>query len=381
LHGTALEEMQDELARTWQQCNRTASGLGVELVMIGILPTVRERELTVANMSHMTRYRALNQQILKMRKGRPLKLDIKGRDHLRTTHRDILLEAATTSFQIHLQIPVARAHRYYNAALILSAPMVAATANSPYFCGLDLWDETRIPLFEQAVQVTLLRASKTNRVTFGTGYVEHSLLECFSENLELFAPLLPTIMDEGSTQLAHLRLHNGTIWRWNRPLIGFCPDGRPHLRLEHRVVPAGPSIIDTIANAALFYGLVTNLAAQARAPETRLPFEQARENFYAAAKDGLNAEITWLGGKQGSVGALLRERLLPMAQRGLERQGLAASTIDRYLDIVAERVRSGRTGAAWQRAYVAKHGKDMQALVDAYRVHLRSGAPVHEWEI
>jgi gamma-glutamyl:cysteine ligase YbdK (ATP-grasp superfamily) len=381
LRGSALSQMQGELTALWDQCNQTAQGLDAELLMIGILPTVRERELTVANMSSMTRYQALNQQILRLRKGKPLKLDIKGRDHLKTSHRDILLEAAATSFQVHLQIPGARAHRYYNAAIALSAPMVAVSANSPYFCGLDLWDETRIPLFEQAVQVTLSRAAKTNRVGFGTGYVKSSLFECFEENLERFVPLLPTTMSEPPEKLAHLRLHNGTIWRWNRPLIGLGENQRPHLRLEHRVIPAGPSIIDTIANAALFYGLVTSLATQERAPETQFPFSQARDNFYAAAKDGLNAQVTWLGEKRGAMCDLLRQRLLPMARRGLQRLDLNAANIDRYLGVIEERVRRKQTGACWQRAYVAKHGKDMQALVNAYRTHLRSGAPVHEWSL
>lgn len=225
------------------------------------------------------------------------------------------------------------------------------------------------------------RTAKTNRVTFGTGYVQKSLGECFEENLELFEPLLPTIMDEPLEKLAHLRLHNGTIWRWNRPLIGFGPDGRPHLRLEHRVIAAGPSIIDTIANAALFYGLVTSLAARARAPEAQLPLAQARENFYSAARDGLAAQITWLGGGQGSVRDLLLGRLLPLARRALERGGLNSATIDRYLGVIEQRLRTGRTGAAWQRAHVAKYGKDMPSLVSTYRANLRSGAPVHEWDI
>lgn len=381
LAGSVLKDMEADLGRIWRRCNDTASTLGAELLMIGILPTVRERELTVSNMSSMTRYQALNQQVLRMRRGRPLKLDIKGRDHLKTTHRDIVLEAAATSFQIHLQVPARRAHRYYNAALVLSAPMVAAAANSPYFGGLELWQETRIPLFEQAVQVALSRTAKANRVTFGTGYVQQSLCECFEENLERFAPLLPTVMDEPPEKLAHLRLHNGTIWRWNRPLIGFGPKGRPHLRLEHRVIAAGPSIIDTIANAALFYGLVTSLAARARAPEAQLPFVQARENFYSAAKNGLAAQITWLGGGQEPVRELLLNRLLPLARTALKRRGLSAATVDRYLGVIEQRVCTGRTGAAWQRAYVAKYGKDMASLVSAYRINLRSGAPVHEWTI
>ncbi|MFQ5993742.1 MAG: hypothetical protein ACE5K1_01500 [Acidiferrobacterales bacterium] len=201
------------------------------------------------------------------------------------------------------------------------------------------------------------------------------------KNLQLYPPLLPTAIEDESARLPHLRLHNGTIWRWNRPLIGFCPKGRPHKRIEHRVVPAGPSIIDTVANAALFFGLVNTLARQARAPEAQLPFEQARTNFYTAAKDGLDAEIVWLQGKPMPIRALLLDELLAMPQRGLEKQGLAPGAIRRFLNIIEARVRSARNDAAWQRAHVEKHGKDVEGPVAAYRAHPRGGAPVHEWEL
>ncbi|HEY5720332.1 MAG TPA: glutamate--cysteine ligase, partial [Gammaproteobacteria bacterium] len=179
---------------------------------------------------------------------------------------------------------------------------------------------------------------------------------------------------------AHLRLHNGTIWRWNRLLLGSDADARPHLRLEHRTLPAGPTLVDCIANAALFYGLVSELAADPAAPEQGLPFARARDNFYAAARDGLAAEVTWLNGRHGSVTALFVERLLATARRGLERLGVERGDRDDYLELIEARVRTGRTGSAWQRAWVRRHGADMHGLAAAYLDGQRSGRPVHEWE-
>ena len=176
-------------------------------------------------------------------------------------------------------------------------------------------------------------------------------------------------------------MQNGTIWRWNRPLIGFDADGTPHLRIEHRVVPSGPSLIDTIANAAFFFGLVQNLGTAPTAPETVLNFDQAKTNFYAAAKDGLRSEIVWLGEKSGPISELLMEQLLPMSRRGLEELKLNKSDIDLYLGIIEGRVKKGQNGAVWQRRYVEKHGKDMRELTRAYRDRQRRGNPVHEWTV
>jgi hypothetical protein len=379
LSGNVLRNMEENFTRTWRQCNEVARTLDAELLMIGILPTVQDRDLTLAHMSSMERYKALNEQVLKLRRGRPITLDIHGRDHLRTTHENVMLEAAATSFQIHLQVPQAASVRFFNSAAILAAPMVAASANSPYLFGCDLWDETRIPLFEQAVAVSPLVASKKNRVAFGHSYVRQSLLEYFQENLESYDVLLPTLKNDPIETLCHLRLHNGTIWRWNRPLIGFNEDGTPHLRIEHRVVPAGPSVVDTIANAALFFGLVRSLSMASVAPETVLPFEQARDNFYTAAKHGLRASIVWFDGKQVPIRALLLKQLLPLAQRGLEALGLADADITRYLSVIESRLDNSQNGATWQRSYVNRHGKDMMRLIRAYREHQQSGAPVHEW--
>ncbi len=381
--GDALSRMHRELEANWGYCRSVAQQLEADLVMVGTLPTVRDEMLTLQHMSAMERYRALNEQVLRLRQGRPLQLDIQGVHHLRTEHNDVMLEAATTSFQIHLQVEQQRAVRYYNAMQILSAPMVALTANSPLLFGKRLWQETRIPLFEQSVAVGGFAGAAfgpMKRVSFGTGYARHSLMEVFAENRDHFPLLLPVEMGEETARLNHLRLHNGTIWRWNRPLIGFDDDGTPHLRIEHRVIPAGPSVPDTIANSAFFFGVVHSLAEQEAPPEQLLPFATARDNFYQAARLGLAAPVNWLGGEHGRMHELLKS-LLPLAREGLRQQGCDEADTDLYLGIIEARLESRQTGAAWQLAWLDKHGEEMAGLVAAYREQHDSGEPVHRWKI
>lgn len=384
LEGLVFSAMHNELTDTWQRCGQTAAGLDARLVRIGILPTVENEHLNLANMSKMQRYRALNREVVRMRQGKPIVLDINGREHLRVTHRDVMLESAATSFQIHLQLAPDAAVRLFNASIALSAPLVALSANSPYLFGKDVWDETRIPLFEQAVAVGGFEGASfgpIRRVSFGTGYVRHSLFECFEENRQHFPVMLPVKLDEARDRFAHVRLHNGTIWRWNRPLVGLDEAGRPHLRLEQRVVPAGPTAIDEIANAAFFYGAVTELAHQPQPIEQQLEFDRARDNFYQAARLGLRAVVSWAEGRQVPIKELILKQLLPLARQGLDRLGVASADRDQYLGIIHERVQTEVTGAHWQRAYIAQHGHDMAALTAAYYERQQTDEPVHQWTV
>ncbi len=373
----AFAAMHRELAALWRACELEAARHSARMLMIGILPTVSQDDLSLANMSSLQRYRALNEQVFRLRGGAPLRLDIHGHDHLQLEHRDVMLEAATTSFQIHLKVDAGQAARAFNCAKMLSAPMVALAANSPYLFGHDLWAETRIPLFEQAVAVGGSDYSK--RVTFGIRYAQDSILECFEANRSRYPVLLPTLLDTPLEQLAHLRLHNGTIWRWNRPLIGFDADGRPHIRIEHRVAPSGPSPRDLVANAAFYFGAMAALLARPTPPEELLPFAAARSNFYAAARAGLTGPARW-DGRVGPLDQLCLQQLLPLARQGLERLGVTADESNRWLNLVQARIASGRTGAAWQRTWVARHGADFAGLVQAYRQGQQSDRPVHEWE-
>jgi hypothetical protein len=242
-----------------------------------------------------------------------------------------------------------------------------------------LWEETRIPVFEQAVSVGA--SDYSHRVTFGIRYAEQSITECFTANLERYPVLLPDLMDTPTEELAHLRLHNGTVWRWNRPLVGFDEQGEPHYRIEHRVVAAGTSALDIVADVALFVGLMLRLMQDPEPVERRLSFEVAKANFYAAARYGLRAPVRWFSDGAGELGQLLREELLPLAAEGLRGAGLEAEEVARWLGIVRQRVASGQTGSAWQRAWVDRYGADWPGLVDAYAARQTVGRPVHEWLI
>ncbi len=381
LQGRAFSRLEDELETTLGMCRKTARSMDLALVTIGILPTVEADMLKPAFMSHMVRYQSLNDRIMALRDGKPIELRIEGEPDLNATHSNVMLEAATTSFQIHLQCRPQLAVRDFNASLIVSAPMVAASANSPFLFGHTLWDETRIPLFEQAVDAGPRYPA---RVSFGQGYVRGSLFEIFDENRREHPILVPAVRDAPPNRFAHVRFHNGTLWRWNRPLIGFDFDGQVHVRIEHRVAPAGPTVKDCLANSAFYFGLVRGLGLDATPLDTKLPFATARDNFYSAARYGLSSRVRWvIGGKERELGmrTLIMDELMPIARRGLEDRDVPAAEIDEYLGIVAARVDSSQNGAAWQRRWVTMNGPDFHALTRAYRALQEAGAPVHTWPL
>ncbi len=378
LQGKSFSRLHDELRATWTKCVNCARMIDVHLLQIGILPTISVDDLHTGNMSGMTRFAALNEQVLERRGGAPFQIDISGLTRLQRTHPNVLLEAAATSFQVHLQVQPEHAAALYNASLLASAACVGAATNSPMFLGKQLWMETRIPVFEQSVDVG---ADGFKHVTFGSGYVQQSLFEVFEENLAAYQPLIPQVDDAAPSRFAHLRLHNGTIWRWNRPLVGFDYDGTPHLRLEHRVIPAGPSLIDNIANAAFFYGLVLNFAEEIEALRDEIPFAAAKRNFYRAARHGIDAEVHWRGGEVAHLKDLILRELLPRARLGLLSQNIPESEVQEFLHIVARRVELAQTGAHFMRAWLAKHGAHYERLVLAYLDRQTEGAPVYQWRI
>ena len=378
LQAKALRRMEASLQQTWQRCQQTAADMGRDIVMIGILPSVREEQLTLSSMTRSNRYQALNEQVFRLRNGLPIHLHIVGPDTLKTEHFDVMLEAGTTSFQIHLQTPLQDAACSFNRALLYSAPMVAMSANSPFLFGRRLWDETRIPLFEQAVECGELAH---RRVSFGDDYIHGSLLECFEDNIRNYPVLVPFLSDAEPERLIHLRFHNGTIWRWNRPLIGFDGSGIPHLRIENRVVPSGPTIVDSIANAAFFWGLMSSRALDCADLLAHFPFLTVRQNFYACARDGLKARVDWPHSQLTDVRELILDLLLPQAHEGLHQLGIDTVDIGHYLGIIRERVTTGQNGAEWQRLWVDRHGADMQELTLAYLQQQKSGLPVARWEL
>ncbi|MGB1540242.1 MAG: hypothetical protein ACPG80_04720, partial [Rickettsiales bacterium] len=360
--GDALSQMHNELESTWQACTACAGEMGLNALAIGVLPTLKDKMLSPETMSTYKRYEALNKQLFAMQGDEEIAFHIEEGEGLHLEQADIMLEAAATSLQVHFQIPQRRAVRAYNASQIASAPLVSASCNAPYLYGKALWEETRIAIFERAVPGGHLRDEEgrlITRVGFGSGYAKESLMEPFSENMTGYPPLLPTDLGGTPEMLNHLRLHNGTVWRWNRPLIGVDENtGEASLRIEHRAMSAGPTISDIMANIAFYLGLTTALMMEETAPETQLPFAKARDNFYAAAQNGLNAELAWLDGKNHKAQDLCMA-LTQAARKGLEQLGILEDDIARYVDgILVPRIASGQTGSAWQKAYIAKHGPE-----------------------
>ncbi|MEY4880239.1 MAG: hypothetical protein RJB62_1708 [Pseudomonadota bacterium] len=390
LEGTVFSDARAAFETLLGDANEVARGLGGQLVMIGTLPTIREGDLTLDNLTPSKRFYALNTEVLRQRGGRPLRIDIEGEERLVSEHYDVMMEAGTTSFQVHLKTPVSVAHRYFNASVMASAPVLAAAVNAPFLLGKSLWDETRIPLFEQSVDLHGRPSEKgapgSPRVTFGSGYAKESLFELLAENSDSYPGLLPILFDDPPDHYRHISLQNGTLWRWNRPLVGADDTGRPHLRHETRGIPAGPSFLDSLANAAFHIGLVFHLVAEDWDKEPKIPFADAKANFYAAARHGLNARFTWPGSDGRSragiaVPELILEELLPAAREGLRLAGVAPSEATFFLSIIESRVRTGQTGASWQRAFVARHGKDFLRLMSAYCENQRARLPVHAWAI
>ena len=383
LHNKVLSSFEHKLNSLWQHCTKTAQSLDTDILGIGILPSLHDDDLTTTNISLLDRYKALNEQVLRQRKGVDIELNINGQDHLQVKHKDVMLEAAATSLQIHIQVPQSVSTRYYNASVLLSAPMVAISANSPCLFGRRLWQETRIPVFEQAVPTGGYGGAAEgpiHRVSFGFDYARASLFECFQENLEHYPVLLPVRYQTPPEDFRHLRLHNGTIWRWNRPLIGFDADGTPHLRIEHRVCASAPSTLDNIANIAFYYGLVHYYANLDRPPEYDMPFADAKNNFYRAAQVGLKHKTRWFDKNTDTLQKIILDKLLPEAETGLYKLGIDQEDCKRYLSIIEQRAISNLTGSQWQLNFLNAHQDDCTLLTLNYLRNQKTGRPVHEWD-
>lgn len=384
LSDKVLSTFERKLETLWQQCAGTAASLNSNIIGIGILPTLQDSDLTLENLSLLDRYKALNEQVLRQRKGGEIELNINGLDHLQLSHKDVMLEAAATSLQIHIQVPQDLAARYYNASVLLSAPMVAVSANSPCLFGQRLWQETRIPVFEQAVPTGGYGGAASgpvHRVSFGSDYIRHSLYECFQENREHFPVLLPVHYQSKPDEVRHLRLHNGTIWRWNRPLIGFDENQTPHLRIEHRVCASAPTTIDNIANIAFYYGLVHYYATTEEPPENVMPFADAKNNFYRAAQLGLKHKTSWLSKNTDTLQKIILEKLLLQAETGLYKLGIDQADSQRYLSVIEQRIASNKTGSQWQLDFLNAHQGNRTQLTLNYLRNQTTGQPVHQWDL
>ncbi|CAN5870436.1 glutamate-cysteine ligase family protein [soil metagenome] len=397
LDGNGLSAFEDGIRATLNDGEARAGDVGSHLVMVGILPTLGPGHMTAQTLSANPRYELLSDQILAAR-GEDIKVAIHGQERLSVTTDTIIPEAACTSTQLHLQVSPDDFAAHWNAAQAVAGVQLAVGANSPFLLGKELWRETRIALFEQATDTRseeLVAQGVRPRVWFGERWI-NSIFDLFEENVRYFPALLPIVDDEdpvailerGDTPgLGELRLHNGTIYRWNRPIYDVVGD-RPHLRVENRVLPAGPTVVDTMANAAFYFGLVRALVTDERPLWSQMSFSAAEENFHQAAQHGIDASLYWPA--MGSVPAteLVLRRLLPMAYRGLDSLGVDRADRDRLLGIVEQRCLTGRNGATWlaqafHSRYRREPGRRFEALrlvTGRYRELMHSNQPVHEWE-
>jgi len=409
LDGRPFSGLSREMHGVLERVRLAARAHGGRVAMIGILPTLREEDLHRSAITDSHRYRALNHGIQRLRQ-EPFRVEIAGSggELLAIQRDDVVLEGANTSFQVHLRVAPERFGRAYNAAQLATAPVLAVAGNSPLFLGRRLWEETRIALFEQAVddRDEAGRGRLASRVAFGNGWVRDGALELFEESVRLHDPLLPMLADEdpldclaagGLPELDELRLHQSTVWRWNRAIYDAGYGG--HLRIEMRALPAGPTIVDMLANAAFHVGVALAAAPGAAEWTTTMPFARANANFYQAARHGLDAELDWPADADGPGGrgdpvpprriraAELVRALVPRARRGLEHAGVPGDEIERLLGVVDERAASGQTGAVWQRRTLAalepRLGQEraLAAMLERYLELSHSDQPVHTWPL
>ncbi len=398
LAGRPFSELGRELNQLLDRVAGAAGNCGGRQALIGILPTLSPADLGSGMMTDAPRYRALSNGLRRLR-GDPFLIRIAGADPLELASENVGVEGANTSFQVHLRVDPADFTRTYNAIQLATAPVLAVSGNSPTFLGHRLWEETRIALFKQSVDDRPGHGPRRRlaRTALGTGWLRGGALELFTESVRLHRPLLPVLGSRPSAvgpgwqapSLDELRLHQGTVWRWNRAI--YDPASGGHLRIEMRALPAGPTVVDMLANAAFLIGLSLWLAEQDQRWTYALPFERAEHGFYRAAEQGLSALLIWPSGQRDQVRTLpareLVAELVPAARQGLLQAGVAAAEADWLLDVISARASSGQTGAAWQRATLAaaerSHDREraLAVMLDRYLQCAETGRPVHTWPV
>ena len=399
LGGDCLSQLHRSLNEYIHKLRQAVLGMDADVLLTGILPTLRLEDLDLGNMTPKPRYGQLNDALNSLR-GHAYELSIKGTDELSIKHDSVMLEACNTSFQFHLQVAPSEFAHFYNVAQAISGPLLAVACNSPLLFGRRLWAETRIAVFQQAVDTRTSRFylhDHSPRVHFGRRWVKSSVLELFQEDISRFPVLLGLNADEiddpfqalaegRPPKMRALQLHNGTIYRWNRPCYGVS-NGKPHLRIENRILPAGPSTVDQISNAAFWLGLVHGMAEDYPDLTKRMTFDQARANFVAGARNGLGAQFTWIDGKMHPAKSLVLDHLLPLAARGLDKLGISTKDRERYLGTVQARTETERTGSWWLLQSLAKMkrrgtvSQQLCALTSSTIAHQKEGIPVHEWPL
>ncbi len=399
LKGKCLSMLDTENSRNLKKIREKLKGMDANLILTGILPTLQKFHLGMHNLTPKKRYKALMEAIDSQLIGNSYELRLTGIDELLVQHDSPLLEACNTSFQVHLQIAPKDFVKMYNIAQTLAGPIVAISANSPIVFGRRLWHESRIALFQQSLDTRTTHdhmRERSPRVSFGNGWLKDSILEIYREDIARFRVLISGDIEEDAIDLINkkkvpklraLQVHNSTVYRWNRPCYGISSNGKPHLRIENRVIPSGPTVIDEMANSALWIGAMMAMKDQHDDITQHISFEDVRDNFGKAAKFGIDSKFTWFKDKKISAEDLILKEILPLAREGLKNNKVDKGDIAKYLDVIEERAKSHMNGARWQlRAYtklIKETNRDeaLCALTAAIVKNQEDGIPVHKWKL
>ncbi len=397
--GKCLSQMEAENVKNLTRIRQKLKGLNAEIILTGILPTLRKFDLGMHNLTPKKRYFALMEAINKQLIGTAYELRLMGIDELLVKHDSPLLEACNTSFQVHLQVAPSEFVQMYNIAQTLAAPVMAIAANSPIVFGRRLWHESRIALFQQSLDTRTSHdhmRERSPRVSFGNDWLHNSVLDIYREDIARFRVLLSSDVKEDSIEmlkkgeapkLRALQVHNSTVYRWNRPCYGISDNGKPHLRIENRVLPSGPTMVDEMANAAFWLGLMVGMADQYKDIRKHISFADIRDNFGKAARYGIDCKFTWFKDKKISACDLVLKELIPIARKGLTKRKVAKADIDKYLGIIQERAKSEMNGARWQlRAFTKLIGETnrdeaLTVLTASIVKNQEKEIPVHKWKL
>ncbi len=399
LKGKCLSDMEKENFTNLQTIRKNLKKLDAEVILTGILPTLRKYHLEMEYLTPKKRYKALMESINKQLIGSAYELRLLGIDELLVRHNSPLLEACNTSFQVHLQVAPKDFVKMYNIAQVMAAPAIAISANSPIIFGRRLWHESRIALFQQALDTRTTHdhmRERSPRVNFGKDWLQDSVLEIYREDIARFRVLLSSDIQEDSIamiaknevpKLRALQVHNSTVYRWNRPCYGISPNGKPHLRIENRVLPSGPTVVDETANAAFWIGIMAGTALQTDDIRNNISYSDIRDNFSKSSRYGLDSKFTWYKDKKINAVDLIRKELIPIARAGLKAHKVATADIDKYLGIINDRAKSHMNGARWQLRAFTKLKEEttsdeaITCLTAAIIKNQKQEIPVHKWKM
>lgn len=394
-----LREMEMEGIDYLQKIRKIAASFNVDVALVGILPSLHRNDMEMHNLTPNARYKEILDITKAQLNGNSFSFHIEGIDELRLKQESALLPACSTSYQVHLQVSPTDFAKFYNIAQLVAGPMLAISANASLVFGKRLWHESRMSLYRQSSDTRIpgqFMRQESARVNFGDDWIQHSVMDLYREDISRFRVLLGGVVEEDALDmikagkvpnLKALQIHNSTVYRWNRPCYGISPNGQPHLRIENRMLSAGPTVVDEMANTAFWLGLMIGIANEYEDIKKRISFADVKDNFGKAARYGIHSELNWLGGQKKPAKQLITKVLLPIARAGLRSRAINEEDIDRYLSIIEQRAKKQLNGASWmvkayERLNTQFNKQKALATLTASMVQQQwTHQPVHTWSM